>query len=125
MSDEPTADETPSEATVRPAFLTTVRTEPRKRYAALAIALVVGLGAAWIHWLGLFVAGALVGLASRTVPRAVVAGLGVGVAVLALNSLASPTMGAGEFLALTPPAYVAIGAALALPAWGALVRGVV
>lgn len=125
MSDDPTAEETPADDPVRPGFLTTVRTEPRKRYAALAVALVVGLGAAWVHWLGLVVAGALVGLVSRTVPRAVAAGLGVGVAALALNVLASPTMGPGEFLALTPPAYVAIGAGLVGPVWGSLIRGVV
>jgi short subunit fatty acids transporter len=125
MSDEPTPAETLADDPIRPAFLTTVRTEPRKRYAALTLALVVGLGAAWVHWLGLVVAGALVGLVSRTVSRAVAAGLGVGVAALALTVLASPTMGPGEFLALTPPAYVAIGAGLVAPALGSLIRGVI
>ncbi|MEF8914306.1 hypothetical protein [Natronomonas sp.] len=124
MSDDPTAEETRADP-VRPAFLTTVRTEPRKRYAALAVALVVGLAVAWVHWLGLVVAGALVGLVSRTVPRAAAAGLGVGVAALALTVLASPTMGPGEFLALTPPTYVAIGGGLVAPALGALIRGVI
>ncbi|WP_336136505.1 hypothetical protein [Natronomonas amylolytica] len=125
MSEKAVSEERPDDDPIRPAFLTTVRTEPRKRYVALAVALVVGLAVAWVHWLGLVVAGALVGLVSRTLPRAVVAGLVVGVAVLALNILASPTMGPGEFLALTPPAYVAIGAGLVLPVWGSLVRGVV
>lgn len=129
MSDETAVSESPekgpTERGLPPAFLRTVRTDSRKRYAALAVAVVVGLGAAWVHWLGLFLAGALVGLVSRTLPRAVVAGLGVGVAALALNVLASPTMGPGEFLALTPPAYVAIASGLALPAWGSLIRGVI
>ncbi|QLD85846.1 hypothetical protein HWV23_08955 [Natronomonas halophila] len=125
MSEEAVTEERPDDDPLRPAFLTTVRTEPRKRYTALVVLAIIGLGAAWVHWLGLFVAGALVGLVSRTLPRAVVAGLVVGIAVLALNALASPTMGVGEFLTLTPPAYVAIGAALVLPVWGSLVRGVV
>jgi hypothetical protein len=125
MSEEAVSEEGSDDEPLRPAFLTTIRTEPRKRYAALAALTVVGLAAAWVHWLGLVVAGALVGLVSRTVPRAVAAGLGVGILVLALNFLASPTMGPGEFLALTPPAYVAIGAALVAPAWGSLVRAVV
>jgi hypothetical protein len=125
MSEESTAEERSDDDPFRPAFLTTIRTEPRKRYAALVGLLVVGLAAAWVHWLGLFVAGALVGLVSRTVPRAVAAGLGVGVAALVLTVLASPTMGVGEFLALTPPAYVAIGSGLVLPVWGSLVRAVV
>jgi hypothetical protein len=125
MSEESTAEERSDDDPLRPAFLTTIRTEPRKRYAALVGLLVVGLAAAWVHWLGLFVAGALVGLVSRTVPRAVAAGLGVGVAALVLTVLASPTMGVGEFLALTPPAYVAIGSGLVLPVWGSLVRAVV
>jgi hypothetical protein len=125
MSDEPTAEKGPDDEPLRPAFLTTVRTEPRKRYAAFAVLVVVGVAAAWVHWLGLFVAGVLVGLVSRTVPRAVAAGLGVGVAALVLTVLASPTMGVGEFLALTPPAYVAIGSGLVLPVWGSLVRAVV
>lgn len=124
MSDEAAIGETQDDP-IRPAFLTTVRTEPRKRYAALAVAVVLGLGAAWVHWLGLLLAGALVGVVSRTVPRAVAAGLGVGVAALVLTVLASPTMGPGEFLALTPPAYVAISAGLVLPAWGSLIRGVI
>jgi hypothetical protein len=110
---------------LRPDFLTVVRTDPRKRYVALAVAVVAGLAAAWVHWLGLVVAGALVGVVSRTLPRAVAAGLGVGVAGLALTVLASPAMGPGDFLALSPPSYVAVGAGLVLPAWGALIRGVV
>ena len=108
-----------------PAALAAVRSDPRKRAGALAVAALVGLGLAWVHWLGLFVAGALVGLVSATLPRAVAAGLAFGVLALAVAVLASPAVGPGEFLALTPPAYVAGAAALVAPAWGALVRGVV
>lgn len=100
-----------------------VRTAPRRRRFALVLALGAGLALAWVHWLGLFVAGALVGLVSENLPKALAAGLGVGVLALALTVLASPAIGAGEFLALSPASYVAAGASLLLPTWGALVRG--
>lgn len=106
-------------------FLRSIRADTRKRAVALLVAAAIGLALAWVHWLGLFVAGALVGLVSRTLPRAVLAGLVFGVLVLAVNVLANPTMGAGEFAGLTPPTYVAIAAALLAPAWGSLLRGVV
>ena len=108
-----------------PDALRAVRGDPRRRAAALAVAAAVGLGAAWLHWLGLFVAGGLVGLVSRTLPRAVLAGLAVGGLAVAVTVLTHPAMAAGEFLALTPPAYVAVAAGVLAPAWGALVRGVV
>lgn len=114
-----------SETPWTPAFLATVRADRRLRAGALLVALVVGLAIAWIHWLGLFVAGALLGLASRTVPRAVIAALGFGVVVLAVQVVAAPGMDVGRFLALTPPAYVAVAAALVAPVWGSLVRAVV
>lgn len=108
-----------------PSALTELRARRNRRYAALVAAGLLGILAASVHWLGLVVAGALVGLVSRTLPRALAAGLAVGVVVLLLHVLASPVVGLGEFLALTPPAYVAIAAALIGPLWGALIRGVV
>lgn len=108
-----------------PAALSAVRSDPRRRAVALVVGALVGVGLAWIHWLGLFAAGALVGLVSRTLPRALGAGVGVGVVVLLATVLADPAMGAGEFLSLSPPAYVAVAAGIVAPAWGSLVRGVV
>lgn len=105
--------------------LTAVRADPRWRAVALAVAAVVGLAIVWVHWLGLFVAGALVGLVSRSVSRAVGWGLVVGVLALAGTVLTHPVMGPREFLALSPPAYVAIASGLGAPAWGGLVRGVI
>ena len=114
-----------SAASSIPAALTAVRADPRRRAVALLVAAVVGLAVAWIHWLGLFVAGALVGLVSRSVPRAVGWGLAVGALALALTVFVHAIMSLQEFLALSPPVYVAVAAGLAAPAWGALVRGVV
>lgn len=133
MSDEGTAPAGPGvgEAGERPSrswtprALEDLRERRDRRLLALAVAAVVGLALVWVHWLGLFVAGALVGLASRTVLRALLAGLLVGVLVLVVHVLASPVVGPAEFVALAPASYVTIGAALVAPVWGSLVRGVV
>lgn len=133
---EPTADSTdrpetePDDGDGRgatdwtPPWLVELRTDDHRRHAALVAAALVGLGAAMVHWLGLFVAGALVGVVSRTLPRAVAAGLAVGLLALVVHVGASPAMGPGEFLALSPASYLSVGAALLFPLWGSLVRGV-
>lgn len=108
-----------------PGWLETVRRRRGRRRSLLLAAALVGLALAWLHWLGLFVAGALVGVASRSLPRAIVAGLTLGVLVLAVQVLASPVMSPGEFASLTPLSYVTIGLAIVAPVWGALVRAVV
>ena len=108
-----------------PSTLTTIRGRRRWRGTALLVAVAVGFGAAWVHWLGLFVAGALVGLSSRTLTRAVLAGIAFGALVAIVQVLVVPGMDAGEFLDLRPPVYVTLGAALGAPAWGSLIRGVV
>ena len=108
-----------------PRFLVDLRGRPNRQRAALIAAVVVGLVAVWIHWLGLVLAGALVGLVSRTLPRAIAAGVGVGVLVLGLHVLGSPVMGPGEFIALSPVSYISVIAAVLGPLWGALVRSVV
>ena len=108
-----------------PTWLAEARRRPNRRRSLLVAAALAGLALAWIHWLGLFAAGALVGLASRTLRRALLAGLAFGVVVLAVHVLASPVMGAGEFLSLTPLTYVTVGLALVGPLWGSLARAVV
>lgn len=112
------------EATSTPQWLTAVRTHRRYRLTALVGATLVGVGVASVHWFGLFVAGALVGLASEDLPRAVAAGLTVGLLVLVTQVLVAPTMNVGEFVNLAPASYVTIAAALLAPVWGSLVRGV-
>jgi hypothetical protein len=107
-----------------PAWLADLRETDDRRHAALVAAALVGLAAAMVHWLGLFLAGALVGLVCRTVPRAVAAGVGVGVLVLVVHVGASPVMGPGEFLALSPASYLTVAVGLLAPVWGSLVRGV-
>lgn len=108
-----------------PGALGDLRERPNRRRAALVVAALVGLGLAWLHWFGLFVAGALVGLVSETLRKAVVSGIAIGVLVLVVHVVASPVVDPGEFLAFTPPAYLAIAAGIVAPVWGSLVRGVV
>lgn len=99
-----------------------VRTQPRAHRLALAATVVVGLALAWIHWLGLLVGGALVGFVAPTVRRALLAGVGFGLVVLVVFAV---TLGSsvGKALAMAPASYLAIGAALGLPVFGSLFRG--
>lgn len=107
-----------------PSVLIRIRNRRRFRVTALLVAAVIGLGLAWAHWLGLFVAGALLGLVSGTPGRAVLSGLAFGVLVLVVQVLLVSGMDVGEFLALRPPVYVTVGAGIGAPIWGALIRGV-
>lgn len=117
--------ETPPGYSWTPEWLEAIRSRPNRRRGVLVVAALVGLGLAWFHWLGLVLAGALVGLGSRTLPRSVAAGLLVGVLALLLHVLASPVMGLSSFLRLTPLSYVAVATALVAPVWGSLLRAVV
>lgn len=108
-----------------PAWLEDARRRPNRRRSLLVAAGLVGIGLVWVHWLGLFAAGALVGVASRSTPQALLAGLVFGLLVLATHVLASPVMGVGTFLGLQPLSYVTIALALVAPVWGSLARGVV
>lgn len=126
MSDDGASDaDGTGESAPAPHALRRILTDPARRRIALVVGALLGIGLAWVHWVGLFAAGALVGLASRDLPRAVGAGLAVGALAVALHVLAAPAMDPGEFLALTPPAYVTLAGGLLLPALGSLLRGVV
>ena len=115
---------TTSEEGVDPArVLERVRTEPRLYAAGLAVMIVIGLAVSTLHWLGLVVGGALVGIVSATLPRAVGAGLLFGVVVLAVFAL-SLGGSATAVPAMAPIVYVTVGAAIGLPVLGSLLRGV-
>ena len=108
-----------------PGVLTAIRGRRRWRLSALLVATLVGFGVAWVHWLGLFVAGGLLGLAARTPGRAVLSGAIFGSLVVVGQVLLVPDMTVIEFLALRPPVYVTLGLGVGAPVWGSLVRGVV
>jgi len=98
-----------------------VRTHQPAHRVGLLVAFAVGLVLTWIHWFGLVLGGALVGVVSQSGRRALLAGLGFGVTVLVAFVV---TLGgdAGAALAMTPASYVTVGSALALPVFGSLVR---
>jgi hypothetical protein len=104
--------------------LATLRADDTQRRVALIVAVLLGVAATAIHWVGLFVAGALVGLTRRSLPRALAAGLGFGVLVVGLFFLATPLITPGNLFVLAPLSYVTVGIALVGPVWGALARGV-
>jgi hypothetical protein len=100
--------------------------DPRRRRALTGGGLAVGLLLATVHWVGLFLGGALVGLAQPTLRRAVLAGLGFGAATLVVAAVSVAAAGTlGGVLGTWP--LVAVGAAVPLVAGplGALTRGLV
>lgn len=107
-------------------WLAEVRSNRRERWYALAVAVVVGLAAAQVHWSGFVLGGALVGLVSKSGKRALVGGLAFGLlawlvfaALLASNGALMGYLGMGQILGLSA-AIPVVGALL-----GSLVRGVI
>lgn len=101
-----------------------LRTEPRLHALALVIAALGGLAVAWIHWLGLVVAGALVSVLAPSLRRGLAYGVAIGLLVLVVFAL-SLGDAAGRLPAMTPIVYITAASALGLPLLGALVRGIV
>lgn len=108
------------------AWLTEVRTNRRERWVTLATVAAIGLAAAWVHWYGFVLGGALVGLVSKNVERGLLAGLGFGVlawvvfaGLLASHGALVAYLGMGQITGVSAAIPVA-GSLL-----GSLVRGVV
>lgn len=103
--------------------LARVRSDPRTRAVALAVALALGVALASVHWLGLVAAGATAALVAPTFRRGVAYALAAG--VLALVAFAVALGPAAALVpAMRPVVYVTVGAALGLPLLGSLARGV-
>jgi hypothetical protein len=108
------------------AQLRRVRTESRPHWVALVAGVVVGLVLAGVHWLGLVVGGALVGLVAASLRRAVLAGLGFGLVVAAVWALLLALPGAlGDVVAMGQIAGLGLLVALVAPVLGSLARGIV
>ncbi|NHX35927.1 MULTISPECIES: hypothetical protein [Halolamina] len=107
------------------AGLAPLREDRRRRLAATAGAVVLGLALSTVHWSGLLLAGALVALPQRSLGRGVAAGVGLGalIAVGFLGQLALAGM-LNPVLAMGQPSWLALGLGLSLPVFGSLVRGV-
>jgi len=106
--------------------LARLRDDSRVHWVALAVACLIGLVAATVHWLGLVLGGAMVGLVAASLRRALLAALGFGALVLtawggrlALSGSLGAAVAVGEFTVL------AVAMAFGLPLVGSLVRGIV
>jgi len=117
------ADDSPEGVRAR---LSAAQTTPRQRWALTAAATALGLGLASLHWVGLLVGGALVGLCQPTLRRALVAGLGFGVVVLLVVAVQFALAGSlSAYLAMGPLLAVSVAAPLVAGPLGAAARGLV
>ncbi|WP_256390809.1 hypothetical protein [Natronoarchaeum rubrum] len=100
------------------------RMRRRSHAVALAGAAALGLVFAWLHWLGLVLGGALVALVAPSIRRGVAYALAFGVLVLVAFAVA---IGDAALLVpeMRPIVYVTVGAAIGLPLFGSLARGIV
>ena len=105
--------------------LESLRENPRVRWSAFALAVLVAVSIATVHWIGFVLGGALAGLASTNLKRALVAGFAVGVvawlvwvALLAAGGVAGKYFAMGQILAVS--AAIPIAGSLL----GSLARGV-
>jgi hypothetical protein len=103
--------------------LADLRADDRRRRLALVGGTVAGLALAWVHWTGLVVGGALVGLTRQSVGRALLAGLAFGLLATTVGVLLTPTIGPGEFAALTRLGGIAAAVGVLASTVGALARG--
>lgn len=95
-----------------------------RRAGLTVLAVVVGVGLADLHWLGLVAGGAFVSLPQRSLARGLIAGFAFGGVVLAVFLVDLGAAGAaGGFLRFGLLRDVAVAMALGLPTFGALARG--
>lgn len=100
------------------------RAERRTRLSAMGCGVLVGALIGSVHWVGLFVGGAIAGLGQRSIPRGIGAGAlaGVGIwlvflATMQLHAAAVPALGS------TPIIAVSLAIAVGYGALGGLLRG--
>ena len=109
--------------------LAEIRGDARARWAALAAGAVVGLLAAWVHWYGFLLGGALVGLASKDAKRALAAGIGFGllgwVVFAGFVATTGGLVGIVKYAEMGRLLYLSAGIPIGLSALGSLVRGVI
>jgi hypothetical protein len=108
------------------ARLNALQRSPRQRGLATAVALVFGVAAATVHWGGLLVGGALVGLVQPRLRRAVLGGLGYGLCVLGVAAARFALAGTlGEVTGTWPLSGVGVAIALVAGSLGGLARGLI
>lgn len=108
-----------------PAALTDLRNGDRAELLLL-VAFVVGIALSTVHWAGLVVGGALVGLTAASLRRGLLYGLYFGGTVLLLFALSLALFGTfGRWAGLGQLTTLSVVLALGLPTLGAGLRGLV
>jgi hypothetical protein len=106
--------------------LAPLREEPQYHWLGVTAAIAFGLVFASVHWLGLVVGGALVGIVATSLRRAVLAGFGFGLLAVAVWAGLAVSGGAlGKVLATGQLAGITVAIGLLSPVLGSLVRGIV
>jgi hypothetical protein len=101
-----------------------LQTDPTSRWRATVLAGALGALLATVHWSGILLGGALVGLAWPTLRRALLAGLGFGIAVVAVFALELALAGAlANVVAMGVLGAVPLAVPLVGGPLGAVVRG--
>lgn len=102
-----------------------LRSDSHARVSAVGFGILVGALLGSVHWVGIFVGGAIAGLAQRSFPRGIGAGAlaGVGIwlvfiATMQVHGAAVPALGSMPIIAVSLVIAVGYGAA------GGLLRGV-
>lgn len=99
------------------------RADERVRWATVVAAIAVGLAVSTVHWIGIFLGGALVGLASATRGRALLAGLGFGTLVWVVFAAVLFVGGdIGEYLAMGRIFWASVAIPVVTATFAALVR---
>ena len=99
------------------------RTDERARWVTMVAAIAIGLAASAVHWTGMFLGGALVGLASAARGRALLSGLGFGTFVWAVFAAVLFIGGdLGQYLAMGQIFWVSAAIPLVTATFAALVR---
>lgn len=105
--------------------LTAIRSDSRYRIAAIGLGILAGSALGSLHWAGIFVGGAVAGLAQQSIVRGIgaggLAGLGVWLVFLAtlqLHAAMIPALGSMPIIALS------LGIAVGYGLLGGLLRGV-
>lgn len=103
-----------------------IREDGLSHWIALVACLVIGVLLASLHWIGLIAGGALVGLVTANIRRAIVAGVGFGLVVLIVWATRLAVAGSfGKVAAMGEIALLGVAIALVGAVFGSLARGVI
>ncbi|MFC7057378.1 hypothetical protein [Halovenus salina] len=105
-------------------WLVLLREDDQYHWLALTVACLLGVALATVHWTGLVLGGAFVGILSTTLKRALLAGAGFGILVVVVWAGLLRFAGSfGDVTAMNEIAILPVGIALGLAILGSTLRG--